>query len=54
MKDYDSVRRQVLHNILTDFDILEPMKLVRLIQTSLNKTYSQVCIGKHLPETLTS
>jgi len=29
-KTYDAVRREVLYNILTEFDI--PMKLVRLIK----------------------
>jgi len=34
--------REVLCNIPTEFGI--PMKLVRLIKTSLNKTYSKVCL----------
>jgi hypothetical protein len=33
-KAYDSVRREVLYNILIEFG--EPMKLVRLIRTFLN------------------
>jgi hypothetical protein len=47
-KAYDSVRREVLYNILIEFGV--PMKLVRLIKTCLNETYSIVCIGKQLSE----
>jgi hypothetical protein len=47
-KAYDSVRREVLYNILTEFGV--PMKLVRLIKMCLNETYSKVCIGKHLSD----
>jgi len=36
-KNYDSVRREVLCNILIEFAI--PMKLVRLIKMCLNKIY---------------
>ena len=43
---YDSVRREVLCNILIDFSI--PMKLVRLITMCLNQTYSRDQVGKHL------
>jgi len=39
-KACDSVRREVLHNILIEFGI--PMKLVRLIKMCLNETYSRV------------
>jgi hypothetical protein len=39
-KAYDSVRREVLYNILIEFGI--PMKLVRLIKMCLNETYSKV------------
>jgi hypothetical protein len=45
-KAYDSVRREVLYNILIQFGV--PMKLVRLIKMCLNETYSKVSIGKYL------
>jgi hypothetical protein len=47
-KAYDSVRREVLYNILIEFGI--PMILVRLIKMCLNETYSKVRIGKHLSD----
>jgi hypothetical protein len=47
-KAYDSVRREVLYNILIEFGV--SMKLARLIKMSLNETYSKVCIGKHLSD----
>jgi hypothetical protein len=47
-KTYDSVRREVLYNILIEFGI--PMKLVRLIRMCLNEAYSKVRIGKHLSD----
>jgi hypothetical protein len=43
---HDSVRREVLYNILIEFGT--PMKLVRLIKMCLNETYSKVRIGNHL------
>jgi hypothetical protein len=39
-KAYDSVRREVLYNIIIVFWV--PMKLVRLIKMCLNETYSKV------------
>ena len=41
---YDSVRREVLYNILIEFGI--PMNLVRLLKMCLNETYSRVWVGK--------
>jgi hypothetical protein len=38
-KDYDSVRRKVLYNILIQFGV--PLKPVRLIKMCLNKTYTK-------------
>jgi hypothetical protein len=43
-KAYDSVKREVLNNILLEFGI--PKKLVRLIKMYLNETYSKVYLGK--------
>jgi hypothetical protein len=45
---YDSVRREVLLNILIEFGI--SLKLVRLIKMFLNETYSRVRVGKHLSD----
>ena len=45
-KAYDSVRREVLCNILIEFGI--PLKSVRLTKMCLNETYSRVRVGKHL------
>jgi hypothetical protein len=45
-KAYDSVRKEVLYNILIEFGV--PMKLVKLNKMSLNETYSEVRMGKHL------
>jgi len=47
-KAYDSVKREVLYNILIEF--LIPMKLVRLIKMCLRETYSRVQVGKHLSD----
>jgi hypothetical protein len=48
-KANDSVRREVMYNILIEFDI--PMELVRLVKMCLNETYSRVRVGKHLSDT---
>jgi hypothetical protein len=42
-KAYNSVRREVLYNILIHLEV--PMKLVRLIKICINETYSKVHIG---------
>jgi hypothetical protein len=47
-KAYDSIRKEVLYNILVEFGI--PKKLVRLIKTCLNETYSKVRVGKLLSD----
>jgi hypothetical protein len=44
-KAYDSIKRDVLYNILLKFGI--PQKLIWLI----NETYSKICVGKHLSNT---
>jgi hypothetical protein len=46
LKAYDSVRREVLYNILIEFGI--PLKLVRLIKKCSNETCSRVHIGKNM------
>jgi hypothetical protein len=46
---YDSVRMEVLYNILIEFGT--PMKLVRLIKMCLSETCSRVRVGKHLSGT---
>ena len=46
--DPDSVRREVLYNILIEFVI--PKKLVRLIKICLNEPYSRVRVGKNLSD----
>jgi hypothetical protein len=47
-KAYDSVRREILYNILIEFGI--PMKLVRVIKMCLNETCSKVRLVKHLSD----
>jgi hypothetical protein len=47
-KAHDSVKREVLYNILLEYGI--PKKLVRLIKMCLNETYSKVCVGKFLSD----
>jgi hypothetical protein len=47
-KAYDSVKREVLYNILLEFDT--PKKLVRIIKMCLNETCSKVRISKLLSD----
>ena len=47
-KAYDSVRREVLYNILIKFGI--PMKLVRRIKMCLTEMYCRVRVGKNLSD----
>jgi sorting nexin-29 len=47
-KAYDSIKKEVLYNILLVFGI--PKKLVRLIKICLNETYSKVSVGKLLSD----
>jgi len=47
-KAYDSVRREVLYNILIGTGI--PMKLVKLIKMCLTEMCSSVRVGKHLSD----
>ena len=47
-KAYDSVKREVLYNILIEFGI--PKKLVQLIKMCLSETYSRVRIGQFLSD----
>jgi hypothetical protein len=47
-KPYDSVRREVIYNIVIEFGI--PMKMVRLIEMCLTETYSRVWVGKNLSD----
>ena len=47
-KTYDSVRREVLYNIIIEFGI--PTKLVRLIKMYLNETCSRVRVDKNLSD----
>jgi hypothetical protein len=43
-KAHDSLRREVLYNILIEFGV--PMKLVLLIKMCFSETYSKVLIGR--------
>ena len=47
-KAYDSVRREVLYNILMEFGV--PKKLVRLIKMCLTETYCRGRVGKNLSD----
>jgi len=47
-KVYDSVRREILYNILIEFGV--PRKLVRLIKMCLTETYSRVRVDKNLSD----
>jgi hypothetical protein len=47
-KAYDSIKREVLYNILLEF--CTPKKLVRLIKMCLNETYSKDRVGKLLSD----
>jgi tRNA(Ile)-lysidine synthase TilS/MesJ len=47
-KAHNSFRRDVLYNILIEFDI--PIKLVSLMKMCLNEMYSRVRVGKHLSD----
>ena len=47
-KAYDSVRREVLYNILIEYGI--PKKLVRLLKMCSTETYSRVRVGKNLSD----
>jgi hypothetical protein len=49
-KAYDSVRREVLYNILIEFGI--PMKLERLIKICLNETYSKAHMDKNVTDSI--
>jgi len=47
-KARDSVRREVLYNILIEVGI--PMKLVRLTKMCVTEKYSRVRVGKNVPD----
>jgi len=49
-KTYDSVRREVVYNILNESGI--PMKLVRLIKMCLTETYTRIRVGKNFSDIL--
>jgi hypothetical protein len=46
---YDSVKREVLCNILLEFGV--PKDLVRLIKMCLNETCSKICVGEYFSDT---
>jgi hypothetical protein len=45
-KAYDSVRRELLYNILIGFRV--PLKLIRLNRMCLNEMYNYICVDNHL------
>jgi hypothetical protein len=47
-KAYDSVRKEILYNILIEFGV--PRKLVRLIKMCLTETYRRERVGKNLSD----
>jgi hypothetical protein len=47
-KAYESVKREVLYNILLEFGI--PKKIVRLIEMCLNDMFGKVHVGKLLSD----
>ena len=47
-KAYNSVRREVLYNILIEFGV--PKKLVRLVKMCLTETCSRVRVGKNVSD----
>jgi hypothetical protein len=49
-KAYDTVRTEVLYNILLEFGV--NMKLVRLVKMNLNETFSKVRAGNYLSDSL--
>jgi sorting nexin-29 len=49
-KAYDSVRKEVLYNILTDFGI--SVKLIRLIEMRLKEVCSKFRIGKNVSDAI--
>jgi hypothetical protein len=47
-KAYDSLRREVLYNIIIEVGF--PKKLVRLVKLCLSKTYRRVRVGKNISD----